>query len=366
MKIMCVISTMQAGGAERVMAWLCRSLSLLGHGITLICLDKGDQPPAYALPDSVKVIYMDVLESSNTVLAAIRANFFRVYKIRSVIRNDNPDAIISFMHETNVIVLLSNIGTGIPAIVSEHTTPVRRTKLFWSVARSIVYLLADRITVLSEYFKAHYVRWLQYKIVVIPNPVIPVAASEIGVTSTERKRILAVGRLVELKGFDVLIHAFTEVASLYPEWDVVILGAGPEFEKLNNLIEELGLLGRITLVGYVEDVVSFYRACDIFVLSSRIEGFPMVLLEAMLNGLPVIATDCSEAINEIVENGVNGIVVPPDSVESLRDALVELISNEPKMREFGTESCKDLDRYCEKSIIDGWGRLLMGVTDEKS
>jgi glycosyltransferase involved in cell wall biosynthesis len=114
------------------------------------------------------------------------------------------------------------------------------------------------------------------------------------------KRIVTIGRLCHQKGFDRLIEIFAKLADHYPDWELVIAGEGPDREKLEALIAELQMTGRVTLCGAVEDTLSFLRAADIFVMPSRYEGFPNALCEARACNKPVIATNCSSSIPEIL------------------------------------------------------------------
>jgi glycosyltransferase involved in cell wall biosynthesis len=172
------------------------------------------------------------------------------------------------------------------------------------------------------------------------------------------KVVLAAGRLSWQKGFDRLIRAFQHVAPLEPEWVLRICGTGRHQERLQRRIDSAGLSERVCLVGAVDDLAAEMERASLFVLSSRFEGFPLVLIEAMSKGLPLVAFDCLTGPADIVENGRVGYLVPEGDCQALGEAILELIRDEPKRRRFGAEAFERARQYDISVIGVRWDRLL--------
>jgi glycosyltransferase involved in cell wall biosynthesis len=176
------------------------------------------------------------------------------------------------------------------------------------------------------------------------------------------KVVMGAGRLTRQKGFDRLTDAFAEVARAEPEWQAKIYGRGPRREKLQTHIDNQGLTDRVRLAGAVKDLGKVMDRASIFVLSSRYEGFPMVLIEAMSKGLPVVAFDCPTGPADVVEDGVVGFLIPDGDVDALSAAIIELIRDEPKRRRFGAAAAERAASYDISAIGPRWDRLLAELT----
>jgi glycosyltransferase involved in cell wall biosynthesis len=205
---------------------------------------------------------------------------------------------------------------------------------------------------------AAYFKGWRVKTQVIPNAVEPPQHAEL----PERAReILAAGRLVPLKGFDLLIRAFHLARTRLEGWNVVLLGQGEARADLESLVAELGLEGRVVIRDAVRDPGEVMRRAAVFVLSSRVEGFPNVLCEAMAHGMAVIAADCETGPRDIITPGEDGLLIPADNVEALAKALVELAENPDRRASLGRRATSIIDRYSLEAIHREWAALLDGV-----
>jgi glycosyltransferase involved in cell wall biosynthesis len=171
-------------------------------------------------------------------------------------------------------------------------------------------------------------------------------------------RILAAGRLTRQKGFDMLVPAFARVSAAHPEWTLRICGGGPERGALRGLAREHDVDGRVELPGPVGDVQAEMAEASLFVLSSRFEGLPMVLLEAMDKGMAVVSFDCPTGPRELIDDHRNGILVPPDDVEGLADAMLELIEDPALRRRCGAAARETAREYALEAVGPRWDRLL--------
>jgi glycosyltransferase involved in cell wall biosynthesis len=170
---------------------------------------------------------------------------------------------------------------------------------------------------------------------------------------------VGVGRLGVEKGFDLLIRAFAGIAGEHPRWRLTILGEGEERGALVAEIERSGLAGRVDLPGREADAAGVLRRSDLFVLSSRYEGFPNALCEAMACGLPVIAFDCHSGPAEIIRDGVDGVLVPAGNIDALSTAMARLIVDPEGRRRMGARATEVSDRFSVERIGSLWERILI-------
>ncbi len=163
------------------------------------------------------------------------------------------------------------------------------------------------------------------------------------------------------KGFDLLISAVASLYPKYPEWQLVIVGEGPERPALERQAARLGLANVVHFPGWVSQPYDYYHTAGVFVLSSRFEGFPNALLEAMAAGCAVVATDCPSGPKSIVSHGVNGLLVPSGDPQALALALGRLLADEGERARFGLAARGVLDRFAPGEVLPQWSRLFMSL-----
>jgi len=260
----------------------------------------------------------------------------------------------------NTLVLVATIGTGLRRIVSERTDPRQhRIAPVWALLRRITYPLADALVVQTAAVRnwGNRVALDRSRVHVIPNPVRSMRVYARKRTGDACRTVVGVGRLIPAKGFDVLLRAYAKIAPAFPEMKLVIAGEGPERERLEALAHALGVAGQLTLAGWLEEPGELLAAADIFVLSSRYEGFPNALLEAMACGVPVIATACTGA-SEIVTHEVDGLLVSLDAPDELARALQRLAAD-PALRErLASRAHAVSERYKVETIIQSWDAII--------
>jgi glycosyltransferase involved in cell wall biosynthesis len=178
---------------------------------------------------------------------------------------------------------------------------------------------------------------------------------------TDKKMIIAMGRLDWQKGFDLLLQGFECIADRYPDWSLTIWGEGPERDALERLRSDLRLDERIYLPGITKQPFEKMHQADLFVLSSRFEGFPMVLCEAMACGLPVISFDCCAGVRDIIRNDVDGMLVPPEDVHALANAMGKLIAQPQERQRLASRGPEILDRFGQERILHIWDQTIAEV-----
>jgi len=328
MRIVVVIPHLGLGGAERVCALLCNCWAERGHSVSAITFEAPGTKPFFGLDKRVRQHQTDALNSKSSLPARIAVNARRLWRLRSTLQALRPDVVVAFMTEASVVTVLGALGLGIPIIVTERNQPDRPgLGMFRRLARRLSYPWASAIIVQTN----EIARWAKQRfrlpVYVLPNPVKLSLCKDLAPGRNERL-VIGAGRLVHQKGFDLLIESFARVAEAHPNWRLVIYGEGPERTRLKGQIERHSLSDRISLAGLFTDVEAALSQADLFVLASRFEGYPNVVIEALSLGCPVIATNCPGATAEILDEGRHGLLIPPENVDALTEALNRMMSDE--------------------------------------
>lgn len=356
---------MQGGGAERVAALLCNAWVSQGHDVTLVPTFSGRGTCVYDLDARVRLLYLaDVVGKQGTSLTL---KLGRLRAIRSMIRQKAPDAVLSFLTHVNVAVLLAALGLRVPVVVAERTyPPAMPVGALLSRLRRLTYQRARAVVMQT----ARGEQWLSKDIrnatgIIIANPCVhPLPISQPIVEPADhlpvgRRVILAVGRISEEKGYTALVAAFAALAASFRDWDLVILGDGPQRESLEHQIGMLGLAARVKLPGRVGNLHDWYPKADVYAMSSRFEGFPNTLMEAMAYGVPPVSFDCKTGPSDLIQDGVNGRLVPVDSGgEGLQAALRGMMEDEWKRQAMGDAARQVRERYRFSRIISAWNSVL--------
>jgi glycosyltransferase involved in cell wall biosynthesis len=174
----------------------------------------------------------------------------------------------------------------------------------------------------------------------------------------ESRIVLAAGRLSHQKGFDRLVPAFATVARKFPDWQLHIYGKGPDEGKLKQAVREADLDGKVILKGLVPGLEQAFQDASIYAMSSRFEGLPMVLLEAMSKGVPIVSFDCPEGPRQLVEHGSNGLLVPEGDVDALGAALLRLVEDAEERRRMGRAGLEAARRYTADAVVGQWEELF--------
>jgi glycosyltransferase involved in cell wall biosynthesis len=341
--------------------------AIKGWEITILTFDHGLVSPFFPLSSAVRHIPLCISRNSANKARGVLRNINRVRVLRKAIRASSPDVVISFMDSTNVVTLLAIRGLGLPAVVSEHTDPKMMPGAGWRKLREWVYPLADRVVVLTHPARRYFSPSLRRRISVIPNPVLPPPVESVCVSERATvPTIISMGRLDYYKGFDILLRAFAHLRHQHKEWKLTIFGEGPMRSDLEALVQTLELDGHVSLPGRIENPYPILRAADLFVMSSRVEGFPMALCEALACGLPVIATDCRTGPREIIRDGVDGLLVKSENVNALMAAMDRLMANETERRALSKNASEVIERFSLNRVMALWEGVLSSVLKQSS
>ena len=366
MKICFVIDSLQCGGAERVVSLMANHWAEQGWDITILTFDDGTQPSYYALHPKIIHGPLKLELTSVKRTQAYYENLCRIWGLRKSLKSIQPDAIISFIDITNIFTTFASFGLGVPLIISERSNPyLHEIGRLWNTLRFWVYPFTDRIVFQTKGVSSFFPQRIRNNSVVIPNPVFPIPCrTNIG-PAFNSPFILSVGRLAEEKGFDLLISAFAQIAAKFPEWRLVIAGEGPLRPQLLQLLQKFHLEEKVDLPGKIQEIYSVYPQASLFVLSSRFEGFPNALCEAMAAGLPVIATDCAYGPSEIIQHDINGLLVPVNDLDALSNALENLIADVEKRNFLATNAAEITKNYSMDYIMGLWETTIQNTTTKK-
>ena len=366
MKIGIVIHSMASGGAERVSGHLANYWSNCGVEIHLITMLESEAD-FYPLRTNVVRHALGLASDSTNVFQAITGNLTRILALRRVLKRIRPDFVIGMMTGSAVTLILASRGLDFRVIVSERThPPCYPVGRMWGWLRQVTYPWADRVVMLTE----ESLGWLKKAIpkargVVIPNPVIyPLTAGEPVIAVDDdvqggRRLLLAVGRLDEGKQFDCLLEAFSRLVAVHSGWDLRILGEGPARGMLQDTVSRLGLEGRVRMPGRVGNVGDWYARADIYVMSSRFEGFPNTLVEAMAYGCAAVSFDCDTGPRDIIRHGVDGLLVRPvGDAGALAEALGCLMNDEAGRKEMGNRAIEVRERFSPDRVFCFWQSIV--------
>lgn len=377
MKIFLFIESLASGGAERVTVLLAEHWVALGHEVVVVTM-RSQEYDFYSLDPLISRISFG---SSETGLFGGLVSLIRgLHGLRQALKCHKPDIMVAMLTSSVVIGILASMRLSVRVFGSERNYPPRKkVNPFWAFFRRAIYRFAAGHIAQTEKTAVWLERFTRARnIRVIPNPVgWPIRAYGPKIfpddlVLADRRVLLAIGTKPYQKGFDLLLEAFSRLASCYPDWDLVILGIDHGSRSSTGgsrsmiaLAENFGIADRLTLPGKVGNAADWYRRADIFVLSSRYEGMPNVLLEAMASGCPSIAFDCDTGPGEIIQDQVNGILVPAEDIQALCDGLISLMEDESLRAQYGEKGKWVREKFSEREIIALWNEAI-GLTTPRS
>ena len=366
MQLTLVIHSLTSGGAERVVSIMANYWAAKDWTVTLLTMVDESVPPFYNLDARIKYVPLGIAKSSPDPIRALLNNIKRIGTLRSSIIEHKPDAVISFMDTTNVLTLIATWGLNIPVIVDEQIHPAMLScGRSWEVLRQWTYPRASRVVAITARALSYFSPQIQLRGCVIPNPSPSVDIHEHSSGKVlDKPSLIAVGRLEEQKGFDLLLQAFAKLKDRYPEWKLIVLGEGSLRSELESLRNQLGLAERVDFRGVVKNPHDFLKQADIFVMSSRFEGFPNALCEAMACGLPVISTDCPSGPREIIREDIDGILVPNEDVSALAAAMERLMCGEEERKRLAARAPEVTERFSLEKVMGMWEALINEVIRE--
>ena len=364
LRISLLVNSLGPGGAEGVVARLASEWARRGDEVAIVTLaSRADD--FFAIDPAVRRIALGLAADSRSRGAAVVANARRIARLRSALRAQQPDVVLSFVDRTNLLALAAGLGTGLRIVVCERTDPTRHVlEQPWELLRRLLYPRAAALAVQHEGLRP----WAATlcapdRVLVLGNPVaIEPSQADTAPEQTEAShRIVGVGRLSAEKGFDRLIDAFARIAGRLPEWTLVLTGDGPERARLEALVAASGLEGRVLLRGVSAEPWQGTRAGDVFVLPSLYEGMSNALLEAMARGLAPIVTPAAGALHGVVRDGESALLAADGSPAAIA-AAIERVATDNRLRsDLAQAARRRARRYAASEVAEEWRSALLGV-----
>lgn len=367
--IYCLAGTFNSGGMERIVINKANWLAENGYNVTIVTTEQNGRPDFFALDERVKRIDLDILYSNTNSYSIIRKAHARHKLIKThrerltrVLSNVSPDIVVSTFG--NEVGFLPSIKDGSRKVAEIHFSRWYRMQLnrrgVWSLIDK--YMTQKDFDILRSYDRFVCLTWEDREnwnglsnVEVIPNFIEQSAPASAPLDS---KSMIAVGRMSYQKGYERLVDAWRIVAERYPDWTLDIFGGGELRDELENRIKEANLSEKIHLHSPSSEIMSEYLKSSALVLSSRYEGLPMVLLEAMSVGLPLISFDCQCGPRDVIEHGVNGLLVKDGDIEGLASAIIRVIENPSFRKQLGKNGFKKSACFSKREVMTRWDNLF--------
>lgn len=355
MKIFVVCATMNGGGAERVGVMLANGFAQHKHNICIVT--DIHQERTYELDDRVKILPLNP-KSENKIKKWGGA----VLNIRKYVKREKPDVVIGIMALCSFVARMACLGTKTPVVMTEHDAYQRipsesltKMQYFSKYYLNRIYPCVTVLTKADQEFINNRLK----NTVVMPNPstFLPIEGD-----LKKEKILLAAGRVSNwhYKGFDLLIEAWSKIAHKFPDWKLQIAGDGKssDFDYLSNLAKKMGVINRIDFLGYRTDMLQLYQKAAIYVLGSRSEGLPMVVIEAMSQGCAVVAIENFGRTKEIITSKKEGLLCKMEDTNDLAEKMAEMIRNDEYRQDVQKNSIERSKYYSLDHIITMWENLI--------
>lgn len=337
-KIAFYCGSLTKGGAERVFVNLAEYFYGEGYDVCMITQYKKEDE--YTVNPAIERVLSDLTEEETG--RSRLCNFFRrFFKLRRTLKVVKPDIVLTCTAKSNFMTMAASTFLKTKVVVSIVADPKMEydTKVLRLIAKTY-FRFADGIVFQTREARAFFPAYIQKKSVILSNALNPQFLRE-RYTGERKQEIVAVGRLDDNKNHEMLIHAFAKMADKFPDYRLTIFGDGECRGKLEALIIKEGLSERAFLPGVTSDVAGSIERAALFVLTSKTEGMPNTLLEAMALGLPVISTDCPcGGPRELIRQGENGLLVPVGDADALARAMERVLSNPVKAEAMGRSAQK--------------------------
>lgn len=355
MKVVLLAPSNVAGGAERVLTSLANQFATKEIETWFIQFDVDSQ--FYSLDKSVHKIALGINAGNRKGLKkwVLFPKYF--FSLRKSLKEIKPDIVISFLFLTNIVGMISCKSLSIPIILSERNDPSEYSKKI-KIVMKFVYPWANGFVCQSVVVKEYLKRYYGIKnAVVIANPLNDV---QVGESKKEKKDIvLAMGRFVAQKNFGFLIDAFADVAKEFPSYSLMIFGEGVLRKELEEQVKKYNLEERIKLPGTMKNAIKLNNDAKVFVLSSKFEGYPNVLAEAMANGIICIAADvASGTVRELITHGENGFIYPVDDKRKLVELLKTVMSSQVDVCRISEKATMLYEKINIEKIADEWIKYI--------
>lgn len=352
-----------AAGLERVLSIKTSALADdFNHEVHIITLNQKEKKLFY--PFSDKIIFHNMTTPQTRVLFY----FYFFKELKSLIKKINPDCIsvcddglkgffIPYFIPRNSAIIYERHASKFISLNSNSSF----SKIKFAIITKLMNFGAKKFDVFVVLTENNLKEWPLMNMKVIPNP-LPFFPSD--QSKLKNKEIIAVGSHYHQKGFDILLNIWNEISSKFPEWKLNIFGKSDKNKTYINFAKKLGIQNSVNFYEPVKNIGLKYKEASIYTMTSRSEGFGMVLIEAMSFGLPCIAFDCPSGPRDIIENDKNGYLIPLGDVKEYQSKLVSLMKNYELRLRLGNYSRKSIEEYLPENIFSKWNNLFLTLKDK--
>ena len=351
-----------AGGIERQAIALANEMLRRGHKVSLYTLDQEQAQAFYAIDPSVDWYKLGL--GNHEQKAGLILRFQRMLKIRKIIKEFRPDAVLAFQGGMFISLLLYTLGMKLCLIASERETPQRYKYVNYSIPISVVfgfYRFARAVTTQCPSYVQEYPQSLRNKIRVLPNAIYP-ASRYATPQDVSAPIILCVGRLSYQKNQTALLEAFAKLQAKHKNWRVQIVGSGEAKNRLEEKARQLQVLKKVEFIDAVTNIQDYYTEAQILCIPSYWEGFPNVLGEALAHGLPAVGYAECGGVKDLITHNFNGLLAQGNGcIESLSKHLDYLMSHDDERAQMGKNAIQSMEAYTPDKVYDGWETFLQEI-----
>ena len=358
MHILVVANNLLPGGAERVIVQLLNNWVTKDIDCSLVIVNKTQH--YYTLSPEIKLYELESFSQN-----VIANKLYKYSEVRKIVKKVRPDIVLSLPEEIGIYVTGALLGTKIPVVVSERNNPwVMPNKKVTRILRKLLYPFTAGLIFQTKQAASFFTKKIQKKGIVLPNP-LDLSRIPQPYNGVREKIIVSAGRLEVQKNFRLLIEAFSVFQNTHPEYKLIIYGEGTLRSELERYASEKIPNGNFFLPGRVTDLPERMLKASAFVLSSDFEGIPNVLIEALAMGIPSVSTDCAPGgAAELIDDGVNGFVVPVRDAELLSKRMEEIVDDIELAQRFSLEAISIKNKLDAQIVCDQWLQYLVGLLDK--
>lgn len=371
-RILIMVHNLTGGGAERVASLWATGFVKRGYKVGMVLNCKKDEPVTYEVPVQVQIYNLAGLPWVSWLAGQIHKRLhidtYYISRLRRILKNFQPDVAIGVLQPYAEWARIASRGMNVRIINTEHNSFERPKGALYNPMTSqrykekyVLNKYYDHVTVLTEEDKKC-VHNILYNVSVLPNPLVYNPIVEF---THKDKIILAAGRLDawHVKGFDVLIKSWSSIAPKYTDWKLQIAGDSKKngYKYLKSIVDDLNIKDSVEFLGFQPNMLFVYQRASIFVLSSRYEGFGMVLIEAMSQGCAPIACDYKCRQREIITCDREGLLCEPDNPKALAESIEKMIVNEEYRQNVQSNAIERSKYYSLDKTMDRWDEIIKQV-----
>lgn len=359
------------GGTERIlcdkMNWLAE---VAGYEIVFVTYEQGNHPFAYPLSKKIRHVDLNTRFFTVSTMPLLKKIYFKItlprlfkHRLRQLLDEIQPNLVISTTY--SLALFREILSMPYRHVVESHVYYGRLlqsifTHIPWldrKISQHLLKMLkrCEKVVVLTHKDAAC---WKDYDNIEVIHNVVTNYPEKITDVADRPKRIIAVGRLHAQKGFDLLIQSWQLIAARHPDWQLVVYGHGGDLQKLQQQLEKAGLTSSMTFAGTTDNIYKEYQNSAFYVMSSRYEGWGLVLVEAMSCGLPCVSFDCPYGPSDIIRDGEDGFLVENGNIQQLAEKMELLINNKELRERLGVRARLNAARFTSDNIMPQWTKLF--------